>query len=522
MTSLATAVIAVTATPVWAKAPIKIESENIVFYGDVDPVLAEERIQKWEVYRKMIYALSGVANPDPDQEKLTIYGFYDTRDLQEFTGNRGIAGVYTQSVDGPIFLTSINNKYLEDGFSEQVGFHEYTHHVLNSFVREGFPRWWDEGFANYLATMLIDETSVSVGDPTVGHVKSVVENRLSWIDPETVLNANVFYPNYTRREMRKGGPVVFYAQSWLYVHYIRSQPKYNGQLTEYLTLINTPGMDPLDAFEQAFAVSVDDFHKEAAKYFRNDDFVVNRYQPGPNIMKTEMNIEKISEGNLKKAQIPARLSFLNDDTASDFLKDLNNAYEDDPSDSRTLMGYVSHDIYREAYGNAVARAEAALAGSPDDTDLLHAAAAARFASVVGPHQEALDDDEYKPFPLTDDMKVALARYDQLQRKNPADFFAVNQITTFYGNSSEPATDGALDAARMIDQRFMDSFNPNDGMNLAVIYAKRGYEFYACEYYQKSLDSTKDFKDRQLGNFKARMEWFKTNYGSNCEDVDDES
>ena len=507
--------IAIGASPVWAK-PLYIESENVVFYGDVNPELAKERVQKWETYRRMIYALSGVSNPAADTQKLTIFGFNDTRELQRFTGNRGIAGVYTNGVDGPIFLTSVNNKYQEDGFSEQVGFHEYTHHVLNSFVREGFPRWYDEGFANYLATMAIANNVVAVGDPSVGHVKTVVENRLDWIDPETVLKAIVFYPNYTRRELRKGGPIVFYAQAWLYVHYMRNQPRYNDKLTEYLTLIDMPGIDPLDAFEQAFGVTVEDFHKEAADYFRNDDFVVNQYMPGPDIMSTDMMVSAMSEDALKSAQIPARLAFLNDKTAKNFVKDLNKAYKTDPSNPRITMGYVRYDIHREAYAEAVARGEAALAANPSNVDLMHAAAAARFASVSGPHFEALEDDEYKPLPMTDDMKVALDRYDQLLERDPTDFFAVQQVTLFYGNSEMPATDAALDAARMIDRRYMDSFNPFDGMNLAVIYAKSGYELYACDYYQKSMESVRDFKNRQLGNFRARLNWFKTNYGENCQ------
>ncbi len=50
----------------------------------------------------------------------------------------------------------------------------------------------------------------------------------------------------------------------------------------------------------------------------------------------------------------------------------------------------------------------------------------------------------------------------------------------------------------------------------VFYAKSGYELYACNYYQKSMESVRDFKNRQLGNFRARLNWFKTNYGENCQ------
>ncbi|MEL6686832.1 MAG: hypothetical protein AAFP97_04350, partial [Pseudomonadota bacterium] len=128
--------------------PIEIKSENIIFYGEVNPALAKERVEQWETYRKMVYALSGIANPPPDPVPLTIYAFNRIGDLQDFTGNPGIGGVYTQGIDGPIFLTSVNQNYREGDFSEQTGFHEYTHHILHAIVKEGFPRWYDEGFAN--------------------------------------------------------------------------------------------------------------------------------------------------------------------------------------------------------------------------------------------------------------------------------------------------------------------------------------------------------------------------------------
>lgn len=495
--------------------PIKIESENIVLYGDVRPDLAMDRVQQWETYRKMVYALSGIANPPADPNKLTIFAFNRVRDLQDFTDNRGIGGVYTQGIDGPIFLTSLNQNYNEGDYSSQTGFHEYTHHILNAVVREGFPRWYDEGFANYLATMQIDDDTVVVGDPSAAHLVRLKEGRVDFIDPETVLNAISFYPSMSRREARRGGMTSFYGQSTLYVHYLLSNPEYRAKLPEYLKLLSTPGVEPLDAFEQAYDISIDDFHSDARQYYRKDEYVVTVYQPGPDIMEADAKIQRLTEQTLARMQIPARLEFLTDGNASDFNRELMKAYEEDPGNTLTTAGLVRIDLQEERYDSAVSRAEETLAANPTDRYALLAAATARMTRVTGPHDEEHDDD-FAPYPLDEDLTIAAQRFAQVSEEDPLDYYAVRSLASMYGMSEMPVTDAAFNAARVLDLRFMDNFNPFWGLQIATIYAKKGFELDACDFYQKAVDSTSDFKDRELGSFKGYLEWFGENYGQNCQ------
>ena len=495
--------------------PLKIESENIMLYGDVRPDLAMERVQQWETYRKMVYALSGIANPPADPNRLTIFAFNRVSDLQDFTDNRGIGGVYTQGIDGPIFLTSLNQNYNEGDYSSQTGFHEYTHHILNAVVREGFPRWYDEGFANYLATMQIDGDTVTVGDPSAAHLVRMKEGRADFIDPETVLNAISFYPSMSRREARKGGMTSFYGQSTLYVHYLLSNPEYRTKLPEYLKLISTPGVDPLDAFEDAYGISIDDFHSDARQYYRKDEYVVTVYQPGPDIMEADAKIERISEETLARMQIPARLEFLTDGNASDFNRELMKAYQEDPGNTLTTAGLVTIDVQAERYDDAVSRAEDTLAANPTDRYALLAAAGARMMRVTAPHNEEHDDD-FAPYPMHEDLKVAAQRYETVFEEDPLDYYAVRSLASMYGMSDMPVPEAAFNAARVLDLRYMDNFNPFWGLQIATIYAKKGFELDACDFYQKAVDSTSDFKDRELGSFKGYLEWFGENYGQSCQ------
>jgi tetratricopeptide (TPR) repeat protein len=517
----AIAAVGVTA-PIAQAVPLKVESENIVFYGDVDVKLAKERVRKWEIYRRMIYALSGVNNPEPDARKLTIYAFETGDELRDFTAMGGIAGVYTSGVEGHMFLTSVSNnrRSMVNGvnFSELVGLHEYTHHVTNSFVRQSFPRWYSEGFANYLSTMEITEDSIAIGSPNMPHLQAFKDNRVRWLSPERVLSSNAYYLNYTRPEWRRGGATSFYGQSTLYVHYMRSKPEMNAKLPEYLARLEDPGVTPVQAFEEIFEISPKKFHREATRYFRDNDFVINTYQPGPAMMDVKMTAKKLTEAELLKAQIAGRIAFMADDNLRDIQKDLKVVAGEKGETGIVTLGLVAADIQAEKYDTALARAVNAYNTNPSDIYAQRSYAAALYNSEIAPMLEAAEDqdDEVLLFDHTPELQKAMDLYTQILMDNPKDRDALGTMIQYYANSELPVTDVVFDAARIYDILYMDKFNFFDGLNLATIYAKRGYTLDACDYYQKALADTEDFKGRWAKPLKVRLKWFGEEYGSSCE------
>jgi len=132
----------------------------------------------------------------PDNVPLRIYAFKNESQLNKFAEARGIAGLYTETPEGPIFLTGSAGGFKSDKWSSQVALHEYSHHVLHALSKDKYPRWYDEGFANYLSTFLIDDGVVTIGTPNVHHGIGLKQG--SWLDPETVLGAIHRYPSIRR------------------------------------------------------------------------------------------------------------------------------------------------------------------------------------------------------------------------------------------------------------------------------------------------------------------------------------
>lgn len=188
---------------------LEVKSKNIVFVGDVSETEGRELVKTLEIYRSTILALTNTKNK-PDRVPLKVYGFRNAKNLQKFTNLRGIAGIYKSGIDGPLFATITDKGSLDPkDFNTQVAFHEYSHHVLHGLSRDNYPRWYDEGFANYLSTFQVKDGVITIGLPYVQHAKWLKTAR--WMKAKNVFSAIDYYP-------RHGSLTMFYAQSWLYVH----------------------------------------------------------------------------------------------------------------------------------------------------------------------------------------------------------------------------------------------------------------------------------------------------------------
>ena len=495
--------------PLAAQAdPVEVQSENIVFYGDVDPALAEARVREWEIYRRVIFLLSGVMDPPPDGEKLTIYGFEKTRTLQEFVDRNGLRGVYTRGNQGPIFLTSVNDRKYRS--SQEVGLHEYAHHVLEVIVREGFPRWYDEGFANYLSTMDISDGMVTLGDPSNDHMAALRRKQAKFLSPETVLSSNTLYPRYTRREWEKGGPMAFYGQASLYVHYLFSHPEWNAKLPGYLAKLEA-GVPPLDAFEQAYGESPRDFHNRAVRYFKADEFILNRYKLGEQVTEVDTTVRALSESDLARAMIPARMRFLHDGNRGRFKRQLDTAAQEHDNDLQVMMGYAFLHIHDEDYAAARAQGEAMMAIAPDDHDARRTLADALYHADIDTGKNS-----FKPAEPTENVETAIGHWKAILADNPLDYDALTHVLQYYGSNGEPADATVQRAAATMDARFMDTFFPTKGLNIAVVYAKAGRVEDACNYYEQARFETKGKKWKWMD---SKLDWFEGEYGAACEGDD---
>jgi hypothetical protein len=168
-----------------------------------------------------------------------------------------VAGFFQPGHDRNFIAVDLS---LEDPY--EVVFHEYAHMLLNA----NYPRtqvWFDEGFAEYFSATQITNKEVAVGGAHEGH--AYLLNNSSWM-PLTDLfrvtpGSKVYNENGDHRSL-------FYAESWVMVHYIFDRHKL-PETAQYFDLAENQKMTPAEAITKAFGMDANALMKDVQSYYRS-------------------------------------------------------------------------------------------------------------------------------------------------------------------------------------------------------------------------------------------------------------
>ncbi len=141
----------------------------------------------------------------------------------------------------------------------RVVFHEYGHHLLNVNLSR-MPAWYDEGYAEYCAAINIRGDVIDFGgvsEPRVATLRD--KNWMKTIDLFIVEHESEDYNDPERRG-------IFYAQSWLTVHYIMEN-NFQPQLNAYLKAVRENVPVRL-AIRRGFGIDPEELDNALRDYFR--------------------------------------------------------------------------------------------------------------------------------------------------------------------------------------------------------------------------------------------------------------
>ena len=174
------------------------------------------------------------------------------------------AGLYQGGQDRNFILLDLS---VENPYS--VVFHEYAHLLLNG----NYPRtqpWFDEGFAELFRTTHIIGKEARVGDVADDLGYTLRDAKLL-----PVVDLFNITPDSKVYNERGDHNQLFYAQSWLVVHYLFDNNKL-AQAGVYFNLTQNQNVPVPQAIQQAFGMLPHEFDKEIEKYLRGNRF---RYWP---------------------------------------------------------------------------------------------------------------------------------------------------------------------------------------------------------------------------------------------------
>lgn len=245
-------------------------SDHFIVYSESDQQTAEKvatDLERLDQAMRMFRGLPIEGDVAPENAKPKVYNFGSTSDIGRLAGRRGVAGFFIPRAGNSVAFVPVesdnrlrrgslgvreNNPY--ELSPTTVLFHEYAHYFMFQHAPAAYPFWYIEGFAELFGTLELTEDGFNLGE-AAKHRAPVIEG-LSF-DIEKVLDPD--FENLDSLVLARQ-----YAYGWLLTSYLTFEPSRQGQLANYLTLVNS-GMGNLDAARQAFG-DLKKLQKDLDKY----------------------------------------------------------------------------------------------------------------------------------------------------------------------------------------------------------------------------------------------------------------
>jgi hypothetical protein len=190
--------------------------------------------------------------------RLEVFLFSGHGPFQEaFPGMRqNVDGLYSANTD-IIAAYAIFNEL--EGFSAQeVLFHEYAHHFFFQYFANAYPAWYVEGFAEFISTTTFNDDRTIIGRSSDARASTLNDRRETWMPMEQLLTVSPW-----QLDAQDAGK--FYAQSWLFTHYLVMTPGKLDQFRAYVEALRH-GAEPLAAFQTGFGMTPTDMQRTLRIY----------------------------------------------------------------------------------------------------------------------------------------------------------------------------------------------------------------------------------------------------------------
>ncbi|MDX1508712.1 MAG: hypothetical protein R3358_10570 [Woeseiaceae bacterium] len=234
---------------------IQMESENFTVYSTLSERRTYNLLVHLETLRGVFVSFFGYSSHH-DQKPTQILVLGRHSDYRNLGLPADSAGIFTSNLRNNTIVIGETLSLDES----QVIMHEYIHYLARVTNRIPFPKWWDEGYAEFASATRMTETTFDMGLPLQQRARTL--RNTTWLPWEDILSG-------TYRERWFGfGTASFYAQSWLLVHFLqtrRAEVSVDDSWAIYREAIEN-GADSIEAFERSFGLSVEQLAEQLDAY----------------------------------------------------------------------------------------------------------------------------------------------------------------------------------------------------------------------------------------------------------------
>jgi len=307
---------------------IEIRSPHFSVVTDSGERRGRDVALHFEQMRAVFGALMTKANvniPIP----LQIVAFRNAKELRDFAPlwkgkPTQMAGLFQGGEDRSFIMLDMS---AENPWA--VVFHEYAHQLMSGVLAADTDPWFEEGFAEYFATIEVDSKQAMVGKP--GEYQYRILEQGGMMKVADLLKVRKNSAVYNENGEHRG---VFYAESAMVVHYLYD----NGlipRLATYFDLTGNRNMPVEQAFEQTFGMSTLKFDKVLRDYVASGHF---RYYPisTSKIVSSDYAVAPVSEADAEAVLADIHLHSI--DYHDRAVTEFQEVLKADPSNAAALRG----------------------------------------------------------------------------------------------------------------------------------------------------------------------------------------
>lgn len=341
----------------------RIRTPNFTAVSNAPPRYVRTILEKLEIFHSTLFT-EILQRRNLTSDPVLVVFFDDVNSFSRFMPRdekgkkRGSVGAYF--LNGPDIKHIVLPRY-ENISSLNVIFHEYYHYLVHRNIPD-FPLWMSEGFAEFYST---SECDPEKGDNLIGRT---IPQHLQRVQMDTPLPLEQILARESAMKIVHGKDSrkisMFYAQSWLLVHYLMlgQNRSYSHQIVGYLNAVKQ-GMSSEKAFQTAFKVTLDKMEQELNVYKRGLTFPAVRIRKPPESITRDSDSEPITEIEAEYVQ-------------GDLLQRVG-AYEDaervltkilarEPSHVSAKISLAGVRFAQERYGEALDIVRPLIASDPDN------------------------------------------------------------------------------------------------------------------------------------------------------------
>jgi len=358
------------AAPAW----VEVRSPHFVVVTDAGEKRGREVALRFEQVRAafggVIYKNLTVNMPVP----VEIIGFRGNKELRQFSplwNGKAVelAGYFQMGEDRDFIALDLSS---EGGW--RVVFHEFTHLLVHANFPE-VPLWFDEGFAEYFSGLEVEGDTLSVGHFL--RDRGYVLSQSGWMPVQALFSVTHSSPEYNENSDHRS---IFYAESWLVVHYLLTQKKLK-EAAEFmdLQLSNVP---TAEAFQRAFGMAPAQFDKLLHRYFSGSMLYLKYPAPhGPDLDLKSYSSKALTDTDA--AAILADLHLHERDYQDQAVKEFEEVLAKEPDNATAHRGLGYAYLRKGDFAKAEQHFEkAAAAGSAEaETHYLYALMLTRAARM---------------------------------------------------------------------------------------------------------------------------------------------